>query len=540
MAAQASSSTVRRSATTSDPLFLGLDVSTQSLTALIVDAAAHLVARECVRFDDELPEFGTVGGQLPNSDPHVGHAPPLMWVVALDAVLDKLARHGAALLGNVRAIAVAGQQHGSVYLRADARRRLQSLDSKKPLANQLTDIFSRSTSPIWTDSSSTLECEHIRAALGGVRATSSLTGSDCFERFTGPQIRRFYRLDPDAYEATTDIALVSSFATSLLIGDIAPIDHGDGSGMNLMDIARRNWSRVAVAATADRLGDKLPRLTSPRSAAGQLADYYSRHGLRPCTVVVGTGDNPSSAYGMGLRSPGDTAISLGTSDTVFSLMSELRTDPTGAANVFVAPCGAPMSLLCFRNGSLARERVRDRYGLDWLGFSESIESTPPGNDGHLMLPWFEPEIVPRRIGREPVHGVVRTPGLTDEDAARNCRAVVEGQVMAMRLHSEWSQQSPRQILASGGGSSNRTILQIVADVFACPVSTSTTPDAAALGAALRARDHYRTTHVSKTGTVSASVGSSPPSVSVAPSKPASEIYGRLIERYRELVARSSV
>lgn len=39
---------------------------------------------------------------------------------------------------------------------------------------------------------------------------------------------------------------MSSFAASLFIGDYAPIDDSDGSGMNLLDIRRRDWSDLCL------------------------------------------------------------------------------------------------------------------------------------------------------------------------------------------------------------------------------------------------------------------------------------------------------
>ena len=70
-----------------------------------------------------------------------------------------------------------------------------------------------------------------------------------------------------------------------------------------------------------------------------------------------------------------------------------------------------MCLTCFKNGSLAREKIRDQYGLDWRGFSEALRATKPGNGGALMLPWFEPEITPnvpmpgiRRVDLDPGDG----------------------------------------------------------------------------------------------------------------------------------------
>ena len=72
-------------------------------------------------------------------------------------------------------------------------------------------------------------------------ALAERTGSRAFERFTGPQIRKFFKRQPDAYAATDRVHLVSSFLASLLAGRHAPIDPGDGSGMNLMELASATW-----------------------------------------------------------------------------------------------------------------------------------------------------------------------------------------------------------------------------------------------------------------------------------------------------------
>jgi xylulokinase len=68
---------------------------------------------------------------------------------------------------------------------------------------------------------------------------------------------------------------------------------------------------------------------------------------------------------MGATTPGNVVISLGTSDTFFAAMPGPKTDPGGFGHVFGNPAGGFMSLICFRNGSLAREALRDRLGLDW-------------------------------------------------------------------------------------------------------------------------------------------------------------------------------
>ena len=468
-------------------LFLGLDSSTQSLSAIVVDLDARAVSWEAaMAYGEALPHYGAQNGVLDDPDPKIAHAPPLMWVEALDVLFQKMKSDGVAL-GDILAVSGSGQQHGSVYLNAEASGALQHLDPKKPLVENLSGIFSRATSPIWMDSSTRAECEEICAALGGLQATAEATGSTTFERFTGPQIRKFYKTEPEAYQNTAHIALVSSFMASLLAGRIAPIDYGDGAGMNVMDIRSRAYHQGALAATAPGLAERLPPLAAPWTVIGPVSRYFvERYGLNPrAQALVWSGDNPNSAVGLGLVREGMVAISLGTSDTYFGTMKTCRTDPRGEGHVFVSPTGVYMTLICFKNGSLAREAVRDAFGLDWQGFSDALRSTPPGNGDKVMLPYFEPEIVPRVL--EPG---VRRFGLEEGDAAGNCRAVVEAQMLSMRIHSGWMGVRPSAIYATGGASVNREILQIMADVHQCPVHRFEVTNSAALGAALRAAHGY--------------------------------------------------
>jgi xylulokinase len=140
-----------------------------------------------------------------------------------------------------------------------------------------------------------------------------------------------------------------------------------------------------------------------------------------------------------------------------------------------------MGLTCFSNGSLARQRVRDAYGLTWSEFSNALALTPPGNAGRVMLPWFEPEITPF-VPRPGVHRF----GLAPDDAPGNVRAVVEAQQLSMALHSRWMSVQVNTIHATGGAAANREVLHVMADVFGAEVRRFEIGNSAALGAALRA------------------------------------------------------
>jgi len=467
-------------------IYIGFDISTQSLTAIAIEVDGSrraVVFERSLSYDADFPAYGTTHGVLPREDPLVATSSPLMWAEALDRMMGILGRESGLDPARVRAVSGSGQQHGSVYLNAHARTVLASLEPGRPLPEQLAGVFTRKASPIWMDSSTARQCEQITRSLGGAEAVSRLTGSVAFERFTGPQIRKFYEYDPAGYTRTATIHLVSSYGASLLAGRHAPIDPGDGAGMSLMDLARKRWAPAALDATAPDLAGKLPPLAESWSVVGPLAEYWrKRHGFPAAKVVAWSGDNPCSLVGVGLAGEGAVAISLGTSDTLFGTMREARTDPSLAASVFGAPTDGYMALLCFKNGSLARERVRDQARLDWAGFTSALRETRPGNGGALMLPWFEAEITPNVL--EP--GVRRYGGLEPADGRANVRAVVEAQMMSLAIHSQWMGVEVREIRATGGAAANAGILQVMADVHGAPVRRLKVGNSACLGAALRA------------------------------------------------------
>ena len=466
------------------PLYLGLDSSTQSIKALVADTeTGNILALQSVHFGTDLPAYGCPDGVLDHPDPLVKHTPPSLWLAALDLVLERL-RDSGVPMDRIEALSGAGQQHGSVYLHAAADGVLAALDPGRSLEEQFRGVFSRATSPIWMDSSTAEECAELEASLGS--RVREMTGSPAVERFTGPQIRRFHKTEPDAYISTARIHLVSSFLCSVLIGGHAPVDTGDGSGMNLLNLHTGDWDEGILQATAPGLREKLPAVRRPDSIAGGLAPYFAKFGLRPgIPVVTWTGDNPSSLIGMGAARPGVAVVSLGTSDTFFAAMPGMKTDPAGYGHVFGNPAGGAMSLICFKNGSLARDRMRAESGADWNDFSSSEHRAGvQGADGNLLLPYYIPEITPRVLDAG-----VRASGSADflagPDPTPRLRATMEGQACSMRLHSEWI-GSFDTVRVTGGASRNDGLLQILADVFQAEVQTISVVDASALGAALRA------------------------------------------------------
>lgn len=515
-------------------LFLGLDSSTQSLSAMIIDTSAgRVVVDESVNFGKSLPGYASPSGFLEHRDPQIKHANPLMWVEALDLLLGQLKARGIDFSA-IEGISGAGQQHGSVYL-SRSLNDVPAWDPSRGLVEQVKPLLSRDTSPIWMDSSTSAECRDIAEAVGGDARVVSISGSRAIERFTGPQIRAFWKRDAAAYERTREIHLVSSFIASLLVNKTAPIDHGDGAGMNLLDLASGDWSAPLVAATAPGLAEKLPRAVPSRTQVGEIAAYFvTRYGFKRGTPVIAfTGDNPSSLVGMGATEPGTAVVSMGTSDTVFAAMRSPHTDPRGFGHVFGNPAGGFMCLICFANGSLAREKVAERVGLGWDAFERAIlEETKPGNQGNLMLPFFIPEMTPKLLA--PKVELFGSEKFTSwQDSAALARGIVEAQALSMQRHSDWIGERPQLIRVTGGASKNRGIRQVLADVFGAEIRALSVGNSSALGGALRAAEAVGGTPFSSLYEAFAACDAKS---NVSPEPGAPEQYAGLRQQFAERIA----
>ncbi|XP_031759728.1 xylulose kinase isoform X2 [Xenopus tropicalis] len=472
----------------SESYYLGFDFSTQQLKVIAINEGLQVVLEDNIQFDRDLPEFGTQGGIHTHRDKLTVTSPVLMWVKALDIILDRLKSSGFNF-GKVRALSGSGQQHGSVYWKNGARDQLRHLNADLPLHSLLEACFSVADSPIWMDSSTSAKCHHLEEAVGGPQELANITGSRAYERFTGNQIAKMFHQKPEIYLQTERISLVSSFAASLFLGDYAPIDYSDGSGMNLLNISEKTWSEICLDTCAPNLKERLGSVVPSNSVLGSVSPYYAdRYGFsRECRIVAFTGDNPASLAGMRLQQ-GDIAVSLGTSDTLFLWIQ----DPTPAleGHIFCNPVQHQdyMALLCFKNGSLMRERIRDECASgSWEIFSQALASTPPGNSGNVGFYFEAMEITPQAVGVHRFNADSRKVSEFPKDV--EIRALVEGQFMAKRIHAErlgYKIMPQTRILATGGASSNQDILQVLSDVFNAPVYTIATANSACLGAAYQA------------------------------------------------------
>uniref|UniRef100_A0A8D0PNN7 Xylulose kinase n=1 Tax=Sus scrofa TaxID=9823 RepID=A0A8D0PNN7_PIG len=506
---------------------LGWDFSTQQVKVVAVDAELNVFYEDSVHFDRDLPEFRTQGGVHVHEDGLTVTSPVLMWVQALDIILEKMKASGFDF-SQVLALSGAGQQHGSVYWKAGANQVLTSLTPDLLLREQLQACFSISDSPVWMDSSTTAQCRQLEATVGGAQALSSLTGSRAYERFTGNQIAKIYQKNPEAYSRTESVSKisVSCFLPSL------------GSGMNLLQIQDKVWSQACLGACAPGLEEKLGQPVPSCSVVGAISSYFvQRYGFPAgCKVVAFTGDNPASLAGMRLEE-GDIAVSLGTSDTLFLWLQEPM--PALEGHIFCNPVDPQhyMALLCFKNGSLMREKIRDESASrSWSEFSKALRSTELGNGGNLGFYFDVMEITPEIIGRHRFNAENHEVSAFPWDV--EIRALIEGQFMAKKIHAEglgYRVMPKTKILATGGASHNKDILQVLADVFGAPVYVIDTANSACVGSA------YRAFHGLTAGTnmpFSEAVKLAPnPRLAATPTPGAFQVYEALLQRYAVLEQR---
>ncbi|KAL7626227.1 hypothetical protein AAE478_002997 [Parahypoxylon ruwenzoriense] len=498
------------------PLYLGFDLSTQQLkgklTTIVIASDLKVISEAKVDFDaDYAAKYKIKKGVLTNEDEGEVYAPVAMWVEAVDLVLARLKEKGCPV-GRIRGISGSGQQHSSVYWSEHAEAALKNLDSGKTLLDQLSDAFTYEFAPNWQDHSTQTECDHFDAHLGSPQKLADATGSAAHHRFTGTQILRMRRRRPEVYNKTARISLASSFLASLLLGAIAPIDISDVTGMNLWDIPGEQWNESLLELTATKEG--VPELRKKLGdvpldgggSFGAISPYFvHRYGFSPdCQIAPFTGDNPATILSLPLR-PLDAIVSLGTSSTFLMNTPNYKPDPSYHFMNHPTTKGHYMFMLCYKNGGLAREKVRDKLpkpsGPDpdpWETFNRHVLETPPldvraeGDRAKLGLYFPLPEIVPnvRACTWRFTCAAGDGSGLAEEPgdcwgAAADARVIVESQALSMRLRSQnlvHQQHSPlpdrpqrrqqqllpaqpRRIYLVGGGSLNPAIARVFGDVL---------------------------------------------------------------------------
>jgi xylulokinase len=436
-------------------MFLGIDVGTQSVKALIYDPDSRRVA-EIV-------------------------SAPLNLISKADGTREQLAQWwlealGQCLLGlsnthksGIEAIGVSGQQHGFVPLGAEG----QVLAPVK----------------LWCDTATLAECEQITANFGGRERCISEVGNPILPGYTAPKVRWLKNHRPDEYAQLATILLPHDYVNYYLTGE-RTMECGDASGTGMLDVRQRQWhAEMLHAIDADRdLSSTLPSLAQPDTAIGQLrADVALELGLpKGIPVACGGGDNMMAAIGTGNVDAGRMTVSLGTSGTLFASTAEPIVDPQGDLAAFCSSTGGWLPLLCTMNCTVSTELTRQLFQVGLETFERCVDEVPPGSNGVMTVPFFNGERSPNLP-----QGKACLLGLDDTNYTQNnlLRSAMEAATYGLRTGLDVFRQQGcgiDKLRVTGGGASSAAWRQILADVFDLPVEVQTIDEGAALGAALQA------------------------------------------------------
>lgn len=420
------------------PLVVGVDTSTQSTKALVVDAATgQVVAR----------------GQAPHtvSSGAGRESDPRQW---WDALSEALRQCGDAAR-EAAAVSIGGQQHGLV-----------TLDERgEPVRPAM----------LWNDVRSAPQARRLIEELGGPKAWAERTGSVPGASFTVTKWAWLAEHEPEALRATKAVRLPHDYLTERLTGE-GTTDRGDASGTGWWASATESYdSEILAHVGLDPA--LLPRVVRPGEVAGTVRDGHDLPFSKGTLVAPGTGDNAAAALGLGLR-PGTPVMSLGTSGTVYAVSKRRPADPTGTVAGFADAHGDWLPLACTLNCTLAVDRVAALLNLD----REAVEPV----SGVTLLPYLDGERTPNLPNASGLlHGLRH-----DTTGGQLLQAAYDGAVQALLgaldlvLDADADRSTP--LLLIGGGAQGTAWQQTVRRLSGRPVQVPEAKELVALGAAAQA------------------------------------------------------
>ena len=435
------------------PLVLGVDSSTQSTKVEVRDAdTGALVA------SGRSPH-------PPTTPPRSEHDPTVWWAALMDAI-------GQTGQRDIAAISVAGQQHGMI----------------------VTDDAGSVLRPakLWNDTESAPQAARLVEQFGAAKWSSSV-GVVPVAAITITKLAWLSVNEPGVFARIGRVLLPHDWLTFRLTGRMVT-DRGDASGTGYWSPTQGRWRpdilrRLDPSVPEQRWLDRLPTVLGPRERADWLAaPVHELVGLRGRPIVAaGTGDNMAAALGIGLR-PRQTAISIGTSGTVYSVAEKPISDPSGAVAGFADATGRFLPLVCTNNATKVTDMVARLLGTDAAGLGRLALDAPAGAGGVVLLPYLDGERTPNRPDATgAVHGL-----RSDASREQLARAAFEGVVCSLldgldalrRAGVELSPTAPIQLI--GGGARSAAYRQILADLSGLPVVVPKGDEHVAKGACVQA------------------------------------------------------
>lgn len=443
---------------------VGIDIGTSGTKSVLFDAEGNTVCSHT----EEYPLYHPQNGWA-EQNPEDWRRAVFKSLQAVTAAADK---------NKIAGVGLSGQMHGLVMLDKDCRVLRPAI--------------------LWCDGRTEPECEEITRAAGRENLIA-WTANPALPGFTASKILWVKKHEPEIYAQCAHILLPKDYIRFLLTGEFAT-DVSDASGMQLLDVRNRRWSKEMLGLL-DIPENLLAAVYESAEVTGFVTEQAAELTGLPAGIPVagGAGDNAAAAVGTGVVEDGKAFTTIGTSGVVYAHTSEMSLDPKGRIHTFCSAVpgqwhvmgvtqAAGLSLKWFRDTfcgaekEAAREMGKDPYSL----MDSEAALSPIGSNRLLYLPYLMGE---------------RTPHL--DAAARGCffgisaihqkrdfiRAVMEGVCFSLRDCLEILKETgaePASMAACGGGGTSPLWRQMLADIFDCKVTTVASAEGPALGAAILA------------------------------------------------------
>ena len=262
-------------------LFIGVDLGTSAVKLLLMDEEGDIkkiVSREYPLF---FPHPG-----WSEQKPEDWFAQSMEGIKELTAECDK---------SQVAGISFGGQMHGLVALDAED--------------NVIRPAI------LWNDGRTGEETDYLNTVIGKDKL-SAYTANIAFAGFTAPKILWMKKNEPENFAKIAKIMLPKDYLAYKLSGSFCT-DVSDASGMLLMDVKNRCWSKemLDICGITEEM---LPKLYESYEVVGTLKEDIAKELGLPAEVkvIAGAGDNAAAAVGTGTVGDGRCNISLGTSGTI--------------------------------------------------------------------------------------------------------------------------------------------------------------------------------------------------------------------------------
>ena len=206
----------------------------------------------------------------------------------------------------------------------------------------------------------------------------------------------------------------------------------------------------------------------------------------------------AAALGVGLR-PGEVAISLGTSGTVFAVSEVPTADASGAVAGFASADGRFLPLVCTLNATFVTDAIARLLGVDAAGLDALALGAEPGAGGLVLVPYLAGERTPNRpLATGSLLGL-----RTDATREQVARAAYEGVACGLlegydalgAAGVETLTRPDDRLVLVGGGARAAAYRRAFADLAGRPVVVPDDDELVATGACVQAAAIARGTSV---------------------------------------------